>query len=96
MNGKYSETIISPYIKKQLDSVQIINIVWDTYIDNSFKNAPRNRKEETCSRAIRHSFLRVYKNNTELFHFLSQKLVDEHTFGKKIIAKVDADVVVNV
>ena len=40
-------------------------------------------------------FLRCRKNKTEFILFLSNyKLMDEHIFGKRIIATVDTDVVV--
>lgn len=77
---EYSGTIFCPYIRKQLGSVQRVDVVWNTYKDNSLKNATRSKRGtgirrrvqgQTCVPRNWRTFLRVDKNKSELFNSFS-------------------------
>lgn len=49
---EYSGTIFYLYIRNQLDSVQRVDVVWDTYIDNSLTNATRRKQGTGIRRRV--------------------------------------------
>ena len=69
-----------PYIMKQLQPVQRVDVIWEVYRQNSIKVATRERRGCGTRRRVTpssqiprnwKSFLRVNENKTQLFHFLA-------------------------
>ncbi|CAC5415945.1 unnamed protein product [Mytilus coruscus] len=79
----YPDLVFCPYIKKHLETVTRVDVVWDAYIDNSLKAATRSKMVKGIRRRVQgqnkipqnwQSFLRDDDNKKELFSFLSQQL----------------------
>ncbi|CAC5403759.1 unnamed protein product [Mytilus coruscus] len=80
----YYKDIVVPYIRGQLLSVRRIDMVWDEYIQDSFKASERSRRGKGIRRRVLpdskvpgnwEAFLRVDENKKELFAFISEQLV---------------------
>lgn len=50
--NEYSGPILYLYIRNQLDSVQRVDVVWDTYIDNSLTYASRRKQGRGIRRRV--------------------------------------------
>ena len=80
---EYAECIFVPYILKQLETCQRIDIVWDTYITNSLKESTREKRGTGIRRKVEErnkiplnwqDFLKDSNNKQELFALLSHKV----------------------
>ena len=80
---EYAQQVFIPYISSQLRSVSRVDLVWDTYKDNSLKGTARAKRGKGVRRRVVgkaaipgnwQNVLRVDSNKTELFGFLSNVL----------------------
>ncbi|CAC5372613.1 unnamed protein product [Mytilus coruscus] len=71
----YADLIFCPYIRKHLETVARVDVVWDAYIDNSLKAATRSKRGKGIRRRVQgknkipqnlQSFLRDDDNKKEL------------------------------
>ena len=93
--GEYARTLFLPKVAKELQSVSRIDIVFDCYKKNSLKETARQRRGTGIRRKVEelsqtpsnwHSFLRIDKNKTELFSFLSEQMTSNPELNKLVIA----------
>ena len=77
----YASQIIIQFLTTKLHDATRLDLVWDTYKDDSLKTSARSkrgkglRRRVVAAAAIQgkwHSFVRADKNNMELFAFLTQ------------------------
>ena len=77
----YAEQSFLPYVKTQLRHVKCVDIVWDEYVDNSFKATTRSyygagvRRRVAANNQLPRNwkeFLRVDKNRHKRFKFLAE------------------------
>ena len=97
----YADKVFMPYIMKQLQPVQRVDVIWDVYRQDSLKAATRERRgcgtrsRVTPSSQIPRnwkSFLRVNENKTELFHFLAKQVESCHVEGKELCSTYEEKV----
>ena len=78
----YAEREVMPYIKKELETVHRVDIVWDTYTEHNLKAVTREWSGKGRPRRVTggrelpgswQNFFRNDNNKTELFHFLPTK-----------------------
>jgi len=78
--SEYSRDIFNPYLLGFLESSKRVDVIWDEYRKQSLKQQTRDLRRKGIRRRVSsdvaipsnwHSFLRVDKNKTELFAFLS-------------------------
>ena len=90
---EYSDNVFVPYIKKQLQPVKRVDIIWDVYRQDSLKAATREKRGSGTRRRVTSSsqipknwksFLRMNENKTELFHFLAKQVESCHVEGKEL------------
>ena len=102
----YFEKQFYPYIKQKLNYVERLDIVWDTYTEESLKEKAREQRgaserwkvtEKTKIQKGKNwtKFLRNPENKTELFRFLSKNLADQDTGDKIIYSTFGTDVLVS-
>jgi hypothetical protein len=79
----YAEKVFIPHIQCQLYQNKRVDIVWDTYVPDSLKNATREKRGEGARRKVAGQtklpknwtmFLRDPQNKSELFSFLTTKV----------------------
>lgn len=89
----YASQIFLPYIERQLQQVQRLDVVWDEYFDNSLKTFTRSMRGKGCRRRVEtcnvipknwQEFLRNDENKSELFSFLSLKIANLETLSQVI------------
>ena len=93
--AEYASDIFIPYITLQLQNASRLDLVWDRYIEDSLKSTARvKRGKGVCRRVVAggvipgnwQNFLRVDKNKTELFSFLSTALLKAFNHeGKQLV-----------
>ena len=97
----YADKVFMPYIMKQLQPVQRVDVIWDVYRQDSLKAATRERRGcgtrrrvTPSSQILRNwkSFLRVNENKTELFHFLAKQIESCHVEGKELCSTYEEKV----
>ena len=67
---EYASMVFVPHITKHLQQSTRVDLVWDTYIDNSIKASTRQKRGKGLRRKV------ARKNKLPgLFKFLSQKIV---------------------
>lgn len=95
---EYADNVFSTYMLSQLATAWRVDLVWDVYIADSLKSSTREMRGKGKRRHVASStmipknwreFLRVDENKTELFHFLSQKVVLLPTSEGKAIYATD-------
>ena len=78
---EYAQQVFIPYISSQLRSVSRVNLVWNTYMDDSLKGTARAKRGKGVRRHVVgkaalagnwQNFLRIDSNKRELFSFLSK------------------------
>ena len=99
---QYFDTVFSSYITTQLQTAQQIDVVFDTYIQNSLKSTTRQKRGKGVRRRVASTtvmpknwkdFLQVDENKTELFRFLSQEVFRLPTEeGKTIYSTIGIEV----
>ena len=81
---EYGERVFTPYIAAQFQKSHRVDLVWDVYLPASLKASTRQKRGKGTRKRVAAStampknwkdFLRVDQNKTELFTFLSQKVV---------------------
>ena len=91
---EYSEKVFLPYIKRSIENVQRLDLVWDEYIPNSLKASTRQKRGTGARRRVLPSamvprnwqeFLGLDNNKKELFLFLSEQVVRIAIEGRQII-----------
>jgi hypothetical protein len=101
---EYVAAVFIPYVTSQLQSAQRIDIIWDTYKDDSLKSCTRDRRGSRARRRVAlsvkippnwKSFLRVNENKTELFRFLAEEDTAIHKQGKEVYSTYGNDVLSN-
>ncbi len=99
--SEYASKIFLPYITKQLQVVQRLDVVWDEYVQSSLKAYTRSTRGKGCRRRVESSntvpknwleFLRNEDNKRELFSFLSLKTASVSTESTQIIVTHHQDV----
>ena len=92
--NEYAATVFLPYIRRQLDTVKRIDVVWDVYLKDSLKGTAREKRGKGLRRRVEgrntiprnwQIFLRVDENKTELFEFLAQCITELQVDGKQIV-----------
>ena len=93
--AEYASDIFIPYIISQLHNASRLDLVWDRYIEESLKGTARAKRGKGIRRRVLaggaipgnwRDFLRVDKNKTELFNFLSRALLDAfNQEGKQLV-----------
>ena len=95
--------VFVPKVKKKLQVVQRLDVAFDTYIENSLKGTARKmrgkgirRKVEDLSQAPSNwtSFLIIDKNKTELFKYLSERIIEKIDTIKDVVAAFEDQVIV--
>ena len=90
---EYADFVFKPYILKQLEVVQRVDVVWDVYLEDSLKSTARERcgagtrrRVTSSSRLPKNwtSFLHVSANKTELFLFLAKELQSIEIEGMEV------------
>ena len=80
---EYFDSVVAPYILRQLEEVKRLDIVWDVYKDDSLKKVTREKRGSGQRRKVLLStripsdwkgFLRVDDNKDELFKLLATKV----------------------
>ena len=55
----YANDVFLPYVRRQMEGVKRIDIVWDVYIENSLKKTTRCKEvkvlEDVCKMAVKYS-----------------------------------------
>ena len=89
---QYFDTVFSSCITTQLQTAQRVDVVFDTYIQNSLKSTTRQKRGKGVRRRVASTtiipknwkdFLQVDENKTELFRFLFQEVIRLPTQLKK-------------
>lgn len=99
---EYAHQIFIPYIARQLRNARRLDLVWDTYRDDSLKASTREKRGKGVRRRVVksaaipgnwQSFLRVHSNKVELFSFLSKMLVQSYQEeGKELVVTDGQDI----
>ena len=80
---EYFDSVVAPYILRQIEDVKRLDIVWDVYKDDSLKKVTREKRGSGQRRKVLLStripsdwkgFLRVDDNKDELFKLLATKV----------------------
>ena len=94
----YCTTVLWPHVRRLLQSVQRVDIVFDRYFHNSLKSQTRevrgsgqriNVTPGTLIPKKFNSFLAVDGNKQQLFHLLAQFLLSQETANKILICTVE-------
>lgn len=80
---EYIDVVFKPFITKQLESANRVDIVWDVYRQDSLKNTRGKRGSRQRWKVLPsthipsnwRSFLWLDENKTKLFHLLAQHIV---------------------
>jgi hypothetical protein len=101
----YATSVFVPYVLKQAQTVQRLDLVWDTYISNSLKQSTRNTRGQGVRRRVSanvvipanwKSFLRIDENKAELFNFLAKCVEGIELEGVTLISTHNEDVLCSV
>ena len=90
---EYGQDIFLPYLEGQLESTSRVDVVWDTYQDDSLKSQVRGDRGSGTRRRVTpktkvpgnwKSFLRNDQNKGELFQYLSDVALKAPITGREI------------
>ena len=79
----YATDVFIPYINRQLDTAERVDVVWDSYVTRSIKESTREKRGKGMRRKVAGKnkfpsdwldFLHDATNKQELFNFLSHKI----------------------
>lgn len=93
----YAKRIFIPHIESKLEKVERLDVVWDTYKENSLKASTRQERGKGIRRKVDGTnktptnwaqFLRVDQNKVELYKFLAHELLQVES-PKQIITTID-------
>ena len=92
--GEYGDKVFLPWVKQQLHNTDRVDIIWDTYKENSIKESIREKRGKGIRRKVGETtklptnfqdFLRDGKNKQELFQLLTDKVsAQEYRVGKEV------------
>lgn len=80
---EYAEKVFIPHLQQQLHQSKRVDVVWDTYVPDSLKDATREKRGQGVRRKVAGQtklpknwmmFLRDPDNKSELFSFLTSKV----------------------
>ena len=80
---EYASDVFLPYLQKQLQDTKRLDVVWDTYIEDSLKESTREKRGQGVRRKVSGQtklpgnwmdFLRDPMNKKELFAFLTSRV----------------------
>ena len=98
----YADKVFLLFVRKEIENVKRLDIVWNRYVENSLKDDSRESrgqgKRVVSTSSIPsnwHSFLRSNENKVELFLFLAHQIKDINIEGKQIISTAEEDVVLS-
>ena len=92
--AEYARTVFVPKVIKELETVERVDIVFDTYRKESLKATTRQKRGIGIRRKVEeqsqvptnwHSFLRIDRNKTELFRVLSEKIITSIETNKIVV-----------
>ena len=90
---EYTDNVFIPYVRRQLESTNRVDVIWDVYRVDSLKAEVRERRGAGIRRRVLSasqiprnwkSFLRVSENKSELFHFLAEEVSLIQVDGKEV------------
>ena len=93
----FADEVFIPYISRQLETAQKIDMVWDVYIEDSLKGTTREKIGKGIRRCVAPTnplpkkwkdFLRVNESKTELFKFLSQQILSLQIGEEKLFIQL--------
>ena len=105
---EYAMNIFKPFILRELNKVERLDVIWDRYFPDSLKQSTREKRKHLGTAQRRRvlsgspvpsnwdSFLRIDANKDELFHFLSESMETYNTGGKVLISTYDEKVMTTV
>ena len=92
-------------LKKELDKVERLDVIWDRYLPDSLKQSTREKRMNLGTTQRQRvlptapiptsweSFLRGEDNKNELFHNLSDSMKSYNTYGKILVSTYDESVI---
>ena len=93
--AEYARAAFVPKVTKELQTVEHIDIVFGIYKKDSLKGPTRQKRDMGIMRKVEeqsqaptnwHSFLRINKNKTDLFRFLSEQIITNIETSKIVVA----------
>ncbi len=101
----YADSVFLPHLIKQIGRCTRLDIVWDTYMEDSIKASTREKRGKGIRRKVEGKnvvltnwigFLRNEKNKQELFEFLSNKIsMFEYPESKEVFVTHGQSVLAN-
>ena len=101
---EYASQIFIPYILSQFQNASRVDLVWDSYLEDSLKGTTRAKRGKGVRRRVVaealiprnwNDFLRVDSNKTELYKFLSHALFDLFNQEEKQLVITDGESVLS-
>ena len=100
---EYAENRFIPYIEREFESCNHIDVEFDTYKKNSLKSVTREKRGKGIRRNFSMShpptnwaeFLHIDDNKTELFRFLSEITVSKVNSNKNVLCAYDTTAMCN-
>ena len=90
----YVDNVFLPYILKQLENTERVDVVFDRYVPDSLKTSTREKRGSGVRRKVSPStripgnwqgFLRVDENKTELFKYIADRVTDKIDTHEKVV-----------
>ena len=100
----YAQKVVMTYIKNQLHPAKRVDIIWDQYFTDSLTEKTRNDRGTGARRKVKPNgclpndwptFLRCSENKTELFEFLSKKLIKNIDMEKCLVVTFNDAILTN-
>ena len=89
---QYAEQVFVPFLRRELQTVNRVDVVWDSYLDSSIKGATRKKRGAGLRRKVNpqakiplrwNDFLRDPSNKIELFSLLTNTAARQKVADKK-------------
>ena len=89
---QYAEQVFVPFLRRELQTVNRVDVVWDIYLDSSIKGTTREKRGAGLRRKVNpqtkiplkwNDFLRDPSNKTELFSLLTNTAARQEVADKK-------------
>jgi len=103
--NEYADRVFIPYLQKQLQACLRLDVVWDTYVQDSLKESTREKRGKGMHRKVSGEtklpgnwmdFLRDSMNKKELFAFLTSKVAEFNWPPTKAVYVTSGQAVVSV
>ena len=100
----YASQVYLPYVRRQLQTVERIDLVWDKHESDSLKSTTRTKRGQGVRPRVEpgakvpgdwNSFLRVDDNKTKLFKYLADQTIAIQDKGKEVLSASDCSVLTN-